>query len=65
MPSCYLMQTRLDELEKERDQADMEKAMLEKQKYEAEQPEKEAKERHEKAWEGEWVGCCLGQRESL
>ena len=29
--------------------------MLDKRKSEAEQPEREAKERHEKAWEGDWI----------
>jgi len=37
----------------------MEKAVLEKRKSEAEQPEREAKERHDKAWEGEWISCFL------
>jgi len=59
-------QVRLEELEKERDQVDMERAILDKRKSEAEQPEREAKERHEKAWEGEWISlfadlitCCF------
>jgi len=29
--------------------------VLDKRKSEAEQPEREAKERHEKAWEGDWI----------
>jgi hypothetical protein len=42
----------LQELQKERDAVDMERAAVEKRKNELEQPEKEAKERHEKWWEG-------------
>ena len=42
----------MQELQKQLDEVDMERAVLEKRKNELEEPEKEAKERHEKWWEG-------------